>query len=117
VLSGDTDAFGPLATRHEALVAAVCRRLLKDDHEVADAAQETFLRAYENLWQLRDPARVRAWLRRVAYSVCMNRLAGRAGAAVRAMAPEELDAVDVPGAQADPARQAQACEAARAGGC
>jgi RNA polymerase sigma-70 factor (ECF subfamily) len=40
--------------------------------DAQDIAQETFIRAYCNLHQLRDPARFAAWLRRVTFSMAMN---------------------------------------------
>ncbi|KPK79527.1 MAG: hypothetical protein AMJ81_13085 [Phycisphaerae bacterium SM23_33] len=113
VLSGDTQAFGSLVARYEGLVAAVCRGLIDDDHEALDAAQDAFVRAHLNLGQLRDPGRLAGWLRRVAYSVCMNRLKGRGGGAV-AITPEQLDAMQLPDAAPGPAQQAEARELAQA---
>ncbi len=113
VQAGDTEAFAALVVRHSGLVAAVCRRLLADDHEAMDAVQDTFVRAYLNLGQLKDPVRFEAWLRRVAYSVCMNRLKRRCRGDA-AVTPEQLDAMEAPDGIGDPRREAEARELAHA---
>jgi len=114
VLAGDTDAFGILVTRYEGLVAAICRSLLGNEHKALDAAQDTFVRAYLNLGQLKFPNRFKAWLRRVAYSVCMNRLKHRPGSEGTAVMPEELDTIEVPDNKPGPVQRAEARELSRA---
>ena len=59
------------------MVTAVCRGLLQCDSEVQDAVQDSFVRAYMNLEQLRDTARFAAWLRSLARSICMTQLKRR----------------------------------------
>ena len=89
VCAGDTEAFEGLVKRHQGLVTGVCRRLMPDEHEALDMAQEAFVRAYANLAQLRDPQRFAEWVRRVAHTVCLNRLKRR-----RAERPANLRAFD-----------------------
>ena len=74
VLAGESDQFGVLVERYEGLVTACARQILGDYHEAQDAAQDTFVRAYCRLDQLRDPLRIAGWLRRITHSVCMNRV-------------------------------------------
>jgi len=76
-LSGDTDAFGTLVEKYHGLVGGLCRACLRDEHEALDAAQDAFVQAYLKLRELRDPRRLGGWLRRIAFSVCMNRLEKR----------------------------------------
>ena len=73
VSSGDIEAFGSLVARHERLIVSICRSMLGDEHDALDAAQDTFVRAYLSLGQLRDASRLRGWLRRIARSVCANK--------------------------------------------
>jgi len=112
VLSGDAKAFAELVSRHEPIVVAVCRNMLDDEHGAQDAVQDTLIRAHLNLGQLKDPDRVRPWLRRIAYSVCVNRLRqiGRA----KVLTPGQLDALEVVDDRHGPRQQAQAKELAEA---
>lgn len=74
---GDADAFARLHRRHAAVVLALCRRQLSLA-EAEDACQETFLRAYRRLAQVREPAGLRAWLYAIARRVCADfRRSGR----------------------------------------
>ncbi len=75
---GDTGAFGVLTKRHLKVVVAIARRMLRDDAEAEDIAQETFLR----LWRMSGsldigPGGVKPWLRRVASNLCIDRVRGR----------------------------------------
>ena len=62
---GDRDAFASIVTRHQDELYTMALRLLGKPHDAADVVQETFLRAYSRLPELRGPT-VRAWLFRVA---------------------------------------------------
>jgi len=61
VLDGDTQAFSVLVKRHQDYLFALLRRHLPVS-EVAEAAQDSFVKAYEKLHQLRVPESFRAWL-------------------------------------------------------
>ncbi len=74
-LQQDLHAYGELVKRHEAAVFRVCWRLLGDRAAAEDAAQETFIRAYDRL-ETFDPERpFGPWIRKVATNWCLNRLA------------------------------------------
>jgi RNA polymerase sigma-70 factor (ECF subfamily) len=62
---GDRDSFATLVTRHQDELYTMALRLLGTPNDAADVVQETFLRAYVKLPELRG-ATVRAWLFRVA---------------------------------------------------
>ena len=70
--SGDHDAYRQLVARYQGHVYGLAYSLVGDWTQAQDIAQETFIRAYTNLGQLRDGRRFAAWLRRVAFSVAMN---------------------------------------------
>ncbi|MGE5559641.1 MAG: RNA polymerase sigma factor [Chloroflexota bacterium] len=69
--AGDRDAFAALVSRHERFVLALVRWYV-GAADAADAAQETWLAMYEKLWQLEDPAKLRAWLRQLVFYQCLN---------------------------------------------
>ena len=73
--TGDAQAFRRLVDRHLGVVLAVARRMLRDDAEAEDVAQETMLR----LWRAGDSLELgtyglRPWLRRVASNLCIDRV-------------------------------------------
>ncbi|MGA9335376.1 MAG: sigma-70 family RNA polymerase sigma factor [Rudaea sp.] len=68
-LGNDPRAFEQLVRRHQGMVRAQLRRLLRGDHAAADdLAQEAFLLAWRKLDQFRGEARFSTWLYRVAYT-------------------------------------------------
>lgn len=90
---GDRNAFAKLTERHLSSVTGMARRILHDDAEAEDVAQETFLR----LWRLGatleiGPHGIRPWLRRVASNLCIDRMRGRAKVTVTDELPEVPDA-------------------------
>lgn len=69
LLGNDQRAFEQLLRRHQGMVRAQLRRLLRGDEATADdLAQETFLLAWRKLGQFRGDARFSTWLYRIAYS-------------------------------------------------
>jgi RNA polymerase sigma-70 factor, ECF subfamily len=69
LLSNDRNAFEQLLRRHQGMVRAQLRRLLRGDPAGADdLAQETFLLAWRKLDQFRGDAAFSTWICRIAYS-------------------------------------------------
>jgi RNA polymerase sigma-70 factor (ECF subfamily) len=66
VLRGERAAEERLYRRHAPAVAAVAVRLLGQSAEAEDVVQDSFVTALRCLSQLREPARFRAWLLRIA---------------------------------------------------
>lgn len=63
---GDDEAFGRLVEKYAAKVAAICYSVTGDAEVSRDVAQEVFTEAFLSLRRLRSPAKVAAWLGRVA---------------------------------------------------
>lgn len=61
VLDGETDAFAILVRRHQDYLFGLLRRHLPVG-EVPEAAQDSFVKAFEKLHQLKQPESFRAWL-------------------------------------------------------
>ena len=71
-LQGDEEAFASLVERYQNPVFNLCYRMLGDEFEAEDAAQETFWRAYQHI-QRYDPQRSFAtWLLSIAAHYCID---------------------------------------------
>jgi RNA polymerase sigma factor (sigma-70 family) len=67
---GDTQAFDWLVRRLQDAAVAYARTQLPDPAAAEDAAQEAFVRAWQDLPRLREPAAFGAWLRRLVFKYC-----------------------------------------------
>lgn len=93
---GDADAFRLLMTRHLGSIVSVARRMLRDDAEAEDVAQEAFLRLWRSSSTLEiGPAGIRPWLRRVVSNLCLDRVRGQG----RVTVVEDLPEVPEPAKQ------------------
>lgn len=63
---GDREALDELCARHIASVYRVCRSVLGDDAEAADATQECFVKAVRALPRFRGDSSFRTWLLTIA---------------------------------------------------
>ncbi|MCL4860366.1 MAG: bifunctional nuclease family protein [Caldilineaceae bacterium] len=86
-LTGDREAFAALIERHRARLERLLRVLVADGALRDDVWQETLLRAYFHLDQLRDPARFGAWLCTIAANQARTQ---RYATGKRTLAWEEL---------------------------
>ncbi|MDA0562905.1 sigma-70 family RNA polymerase sigma factor [Streptomonospora sp. S1-112] len=69
---GDPDAFEVLVRRHQDTVYRIALRVLGDEGDAADAAQEALVAAWHRLPDLADPVSFRAWLYRIAGRRALN---------------------------------------------
>ena len=90
--AGDNDAFGALVNRFERMVQTVCWQRLRNHAEAQEAAQEVFIKAFEKLDQLEEPAAFPGWLRSIAVRQSINRSTRRSPAL--AMEPHTLEGFD-----------------------
>jgi len=72
--NGDQDAFAALVGEHQRYVYNLALRLLKNEDEALDLAQETFVRAWTALPNFRGQSQFRTWLYRIVTNLCYNRL-------------------------------------------
>lgn len=94
--AGDSRAFSVLMDRHLGSIVSVARRMLRDDAEAEDLAQEAFLRLWRSGATLEiGPAGIRPWLRRVVSNLCLDRVRGQG----RVKVVEELPEVPEPAKQ------------------
>jgi RNA polymerase sigma-70 factor (ECF subfamily) len=74
--AGDPVAFVGLLRHHEPRLRALAYRVLRDPDLVADALQETALRAFRSIKGFRGEAALGTWLYRITYNACVDLLKG-----------------------------------------
>lgn len=66
------DDFADRVRDSQRRVFQIAYSVLANPADAEEVAQEVFLRAYQNLGTLRDPARFRAWVNRIAFRLALN---------------------------------------------
>lgn len=75
VIEGDMAAFEELYKRTSKRVYYTCMSFLRNEQNVNDAMQDTYLMALTHLNQLQDRKRFSAWVNQIAVNKCRNMLA------------------------------------------
>jgi len=78
VLTGNTDAYAVLVNRYRDNYTRFAARMLGSLEDADDALQLSFVRAYRNLSQCRDPDRFGSWLYQIVVNECRTLGARRA---------------------------------------
>jgi RNA polymerase sigma factor (sigma-70 family) len=98
--AGDRDAFGRIVERYQSLICAIAYSRIGNLAASQDLAQETFVTAWRDLGQIREPAKLRSWLCGIARNLAAN---ARRRHVRRGGEPAALDTVAEPTATgADP---------------
>ena len=71
---GNDDAFTQLVEAYQKPVYNLCYRMLGEPEVAEDAAQETFLRAYQNLHRYDSSRSFGTWILSIAAHYCIDRL-------------------------------------------
>jgi RNA polymerase sigma-70 factor, ECF subfamily len=74
---GNSEAFSKLVEACQTPVFNLCYRMLNDPYEAEDAAQETFLRAFNNLRQYDNQRSFLTWLLSIAAHYCIDQIRKR----------------------------------------
>ena len=91
VLAGDESAYEPLVTENQTKVYRLALRILKNEADAEDAAQETFLKAYTSLADFRGDSRFSVWLYRLTNNVCIDMLRKNKRAVIVSLQTEDDD--------------------------
>ncbi len=73
-LSGNDEAFSTLVRNHQKSIHALAWRKVGDFQIAEEITQDTFLQAYRNLAQLKNPNQFAGWIYVIANRLCLKRL-------------------------------------------
>lgn len=77
VRGGDTIAFESLVERHQTLVAGTVARMLGNNSEVEDLAQQVFIRVWKSAKRYEPRAKFTTWLLKITRNLVFNELRRR----------------------------------------
>ncbi|MCL4558096.1 MAG: sigma-70 family RNA polymerase sigma factor [Deltaproteobacteria bacterium] len=69
---GDVSAFDEIIAAYQDSIYGLCFHMLGDYHNAQDAAQDTFLKAYQSLKGFKQDASIYTWLYRIAVNTCID---------------------------------------------
>jgi len=77
IRAGREELFEYFVSQYQRKITRIAYRFLRDEGEADCAAQESFLRAYQNLGDFREGAAFETWLTRICINWCKDRLKRR----------------------------------------
>jgi RNA polymerase sigma-70 factor (ECF subfamily) len=77
IRAGNVEAFEHFVRTYQKKITRIAHRFLRDAGEADCAAQESFLRAYQNLAEFREGSTFETWLTRICINWCKDRLKRR----------------------------------------
>lgn len=77
VQQGDKRAFDLLVLKYQRKITRLLSRMLRDQSEIEDVTQETFIKAYRALPQFRGESAFYTWLYRIAINTARNWMASQ----------------------------------------
>jgi RNA polymerase sigma-70 factor, ECF subfamily len=90
LIAGEAGAFERFVEHFRSKIFHYSWLMCGQREDAEEVAQETLLKAFENIDQLRDPAKVRAWIFRVARNACLMQRRRSVFAPAHEMSIDEL---------------------------
>ena len=72
VLNGDSSAFKHLQKKYKRIIASLIRKMVKNEDDVEDLTQETFIKAYNCLSSFNFSYSFSGWIYRIASNTCID---------------------------------------------
>jgi RNA polymerase sigma-70 factor, ECF subfamily len=70
--NGDNSAFGALVQKYQDRIYTLCRYMLENQDDADDAAQDTFVKAFQGLKGFTPTSSFYTWLYRIAVNTCLD---------------------------------------------
>jgi len=94
VLSGDVNAYEELVTAYDKNVYNLALRMVRNEEDAADMAQEAFIKAYNSLSNFRGDSKFSVWLYRIVSNVCLDFLRKQGKRSTVSLSVEDSDGED-----------------------
>lgn len=72
ILNGNHNDFAKLQKKYRSIILALIRRMIKDEDDVQDLAQETFIKAFNNIDKFQFGYSFSSWIYRIASNNCID---------------------------------------------
>jgi len=72
VKKGDKEAFTWLVDTYQDMVYTICLRMLSNEADADEAAQDVFLKAYRSIHNFQEKSKFSTWLYRITYNQCIS---------------------------------------------
>ena len=72
ILDGDKQSFVILERKYKRIVTSLIRRMIRDEDDVKDLAQDTFIKAYNSLDKYNFNFNFSSWLFKIASNTCID---------------------------------------------
>lgn len=73
VLSGEHKAFEVLVNRHKDMVFTIVNRILRNNEDAEEIAQDVFLKCYRSLLKFKRESKFSTWIYRIAYNTAISK--------------------------------------------
>lgn len=74
IRNGHPGPYAILVDRYKSMVYTISLKILRDAEDAQDAAQETFLKAYQQIHQFQGKSKFSTWLYTIAYRTAISKL-------------------------------------------
>lgn len=74
ILGGNQGAFRGLVQQYERLVRQIVYRMVTNEADREDIAQEVFIKVYQHLGEFRGDCKLSSWIGRIAYNTALNQI-------------------------------------------
>src|SRR6187431_3747554 len=96
--TGDMDSFNQLILRWERPIYALAYRVIGQEEDARDVAQETFLRAFRALPGFKGQAKFSSWIYRIALNLCRDWIRRKKRTPL-VQTPEDVDLMELAAAR------------------
>ncbi|TMM56958.1 RNA polymerase sigma factor [Maribacter algarum] len=72
VLEGNSNAFKTIVVNTQGLVVQIIYKMIKNQEDREDLAQEVFLKAYDKLGSFKFNSKLSTWIGTITYNTCLN---------------------------------------------